>query len=346
MVRTAPSQADIELIAMLAARGVVVSATQLERWRRAGLLPRPQVSSDGRLGTRVTHPGGLADLVASVARHARRGRPLEITAFAVFLDGHDSVSDGLLLAGVRRAAENFAAEWERCRAQAVRALQTADPDAPVDELAIAEHIAAEFARNNGRMVRQWRRNLRRHPPPDATADNRENVLGGALTTVFRLMGADQPEADDSLVDLAAASGSNGAFETAPFADSPAVPEGAVALRGVFGGFDAVSILRRAGDVTADELRHGFVVFSALSRVISAVPEDVRYFLGALDIPCPDPENPEGSALMLLAFLKMSAPLIDTGPLIEIGQHLGLFSERDSAQIQRSARWLNARPVGW
>ncbi|MFE2724087.1 hypothetical protein [Kitasatospora sp. NPDC059327] len=40
MPRTPPSGADAELINALAARGVTVSAYQLERWRTAGLLPR------------------------------------------------------------------------------------------------------------------------------------------------------------------------------------------------------------------------------------------------------------------------------------------------------------------
>ncbi|MDX3213879.1 hypothetical protein PV421_48000, partial [Streptomyces scabiei] len=48
MARGAPSPADLQVIRELAARGAMVTTSQLESWRRAGLLPRHRRRGLGR----------------------------------------------------------------------------------------------------------------------------------------------------------------------------------------------------------------------------------------------------------------------------------------------------------
>jgi hypothetical protein len=344
VVRSAPSRADQELIHELAASGSRVSATQLERWRAAGLLPRPRIKRLGIAGTAAVHPPGTAELAASIARHGRRGRPFEVTALAVFIEGYP-VPDDLLLAGVRRIVTDFATEWTQCRSDAVAAVEAANSGEPVDELAVAEQLALQAVRGNGRAVRQWRRSLRRNPPPpDATPDNREEVLAGALTSVVRLLVGDAPEHDDSLAELAAAAGASGAFETAPFADSPVVPEGPSVLRAIFTGYDIESLRAGAESVTAEELRHGLTVFVGLSRLFLALPEQLRHYLGVPGLPVPDPKEPEGVVLLLLSFLAMSQGGLDLAPILDACLEHGVILAAEAVPLADSARWLNARGV--
>ncbi|MEU4161728.1 hypothetical protein [Actinoplanes sp. NPDC026670] len=85
MVRKPPSSADVALIDAAAARGAVISATQLERWRRAGLLPdnRRHGAGQGR-GSTSTAPAGIIDLVVWLSAHARPGRRPHHVALEAF----------------------------------------------------------------------------------------------------------------------------------------------------------------------------------------------------------------------------------------------------------------------
>ncbi|MBC7271972.1 hypothetical protein ACF09G_36185 [Streptomyces albogriseolus] len=75
MPRTPPSGADAELIALLAARGVKVSAYQLERWRAQGLLPRNPYRSLGRGRGRAARLTPEITVTAELlGRTARQGR--------------------------------------------------------------------------------------------------------------------------------------------------------------------------------------------------------------------------------------------------------------------------------
>ncbi|WOI60908.1 hypothetical protein [Streptomyces fradiae] len=62
MARGAPSPADLRVIRELVAREVVVTASQLESWRRAGLLPRHRRRGLGR------GRGSVVDAVDPVVR--------------------------------------------------------------------------------------------------------------------------------------------------------------------------------------------------------------------------------------------------------------------------------------
>lgn len=342
-MRSVASRADQDLIKALAARHVVVSGTQLERWRHAGLLPRAERRWDGKYGSHAVHQDGLMDHVEDVARHVRRGRPLEVTAVAVFAEGKRSVPDALLMAGVQRIADDFASDWATQRQRARLTLEQTQSGEPVDELAIAEYLSAEIAGSGGQMVRSWRQNLRRHPTSEMTPANREVVVTGAVTSVMRLLAGDQPESDDSLVELAAASGAAGAFEKAPFADAPMVSEGVSALRNVFQDLDISQLPQVVRTVTAEELRHGAVVFRALCQIFTAVPDEARYYLGVTVFPTFVPEDPASSVLFLLAFLLLSRGGLDVAPWAAVAVQWEIFDESAAAQVVQSAAWLNSRP---
>ncbi|GAA1028162.1 hypothetical protein GCM10009557_12210 [Virgisporangium ochraceum] len=85
MPRKPPSPADDALLAAAAARGVRVSAYQLERWRAAGLLPRNLVDRTGPgRGTTSVAPDEALDLAVWLARNdgpGRRRRDVALEAF-------------------------------------------------------------------------------------------------------------------------------------------------------------------------------------------------------------------------------------------------------------------------
>lgn len=75
MPRTPPTGADAELIALLAARGVKVSAYQLERWRAQSLLPRNPYRSLGRgRGRAAQLTPEIITTAELLGRTARQGR--------------------------------------------------------------------------------------------------------------------------------------------------------------------------------------------------------------------------------------------------------------------------------
>ncbi|MFB6392391.1 hypothetical protein [Polymorphospora lycopeni] len=75
MVRRQASVADTALIAAASERGAAPTATQLERWRAAGLLPRNEQRGAGRgRGSVSTTPPESIDLVMWLSAHARPGR--------------------------------------------------------------------------------------------------------------------------------------------------------------------------------------------------------------------------------------------------------------------------------
>lgn len=111
MARGAPSPADLRVIHELAARGMVVTASQLESWRRAGLLPRHRRRGLGR------GRGSVVDAVdpvvvksaAVLARHLRQGRDRRLAVLEWFAEAGMAVGPGATvvpeppLAAVREA---------------------------------------------------------------------------------------------------------------------------------------------------------------------------------------------------------------------------------------------------
>lgn len=88
MPRTPPSRADQELIQALAAEGVTVTPTQLERWRREGYLPRNRRQGLGRgAGSRSEIAAGTADYIDALTAQAGQGRSMHQTILALFMAG-------------------------------------------------------------------------------------------------------------------------------------------------------------------------------------------------------------------------------------------------------------------
>ena len=87
MPRSGPGAADRELVSQLAARGLAVSAAQLERWRRGGLLPGNSREWPGRGRGSVSRPvPEAAEIAAALARHARQGRDLRLAVLDWFAE--------------------------------------------------------------------------------------------------------------------------------------------------------------------------------------------------------------------------------------------------------------------
>lgn len=111
MARGAPSPADLQVVRELAARGVTVTASQLESWRRAGLLPRHRRRGLGR------GRGSVVDVVdpvmvesaAVLARHLRQGRDRRLAVLEWFAEAGVAAQPGAVrvpeppLAAVREA---------------------------------------------------------------------------------------------------------------------------------------------------------------------------------------------------------------------------------------------------
>lgn len=111
MARGAPSPADLQVVRELASRGVMVTASQLESWRRAGLLPRHRRRGLGR------GRGSVVDVVdpvvvesaAVLARRLRQGRDRRLAVLEWFAEAGGAAQPGAVrvpeppLAAVREA---------------------------------------------------------------------------------------------------------------------------------------------------------------------------------------------------------------------------------------------------
>ncbi|MFI6475726.1 hypothetical protein ACIBL5_36460 [Streptomyces sp. NPDC050516] len=87
MARGSVGGADRELIARLAERNLVVSATQLERWRREGLLPAHQRRGLGRgRGSAAVLEDRVVEAAAALARHTRQGCDLRWTVLTWYIE--------------------------------------------------------------------------------------------------------------------------------------------------------------------------------------------------------------------------------------------------------------------
>lgn len=88
MARGAPSPADQQVVRELAAREMVVTASQLESWRRAGLLPRHRRRGLGRGRGSVVDAVDpvVVESAAALARHLRQGRDRRLAVLEWFAE--------------------------------------------------------------------------------------------------------------------------------------------------------------------------------------------------------------------------------------------------------------------
>ncbi len=78
-----------ELLAAAAHAGEEISAHQLKRWRRAGLIPRPRVVHEqGVRGSRALYPAWVIEQLLAVAGLHRTVRGLSELVIAVWWEGH------------------------------------------------------------------------------------------------------------------------------------------------------------------------------------------------------------------------------------------------------------------
>ena len=96
-----------EVIKAASAAGFEVSPSQLARWHRAGLVPRPRQQALGRgQGTASIYPSGTSLQVVAVCRLLEKHRSLDRAGFQLWWDGYD-VPDSLIRGAVERAAREF-----------------------------------------------------------------------------------------------------------------------------------------------------------------------------------------------------------------------------------------------
>jgi hypothetical protein len=159
-VRTAPSAADLELIATLRENDLQVSVAQLERWRALGLLPRAIVVRPTFGGSRVEpHSPAVLEAAALLAQVSARGRPWQLAALTLF-DERGTLSTPAVRACslflVERQTRYLRKAWQRAEGEVGVAL---DPD---DELAdLAWHAGRHTPRS---VVREIRNEVRlAHP---------------------------------------------------------------------------------------------------------------------------------------------------------------------------------------
>ncbi|MFJ8955290.1 hypothetical protein ACIRO1_34880 [Streptomyces sp. NPDC102381] len=180
MPRSKPSAADQGLLDRARAAGHPVSASQLERWRRRGLLPQPSRIYLGRHGSRSVYPAYAGDLVCALARHRAPGRRSDDLALLAFFDGAHVPELALKLA-IARAY--FAGRLRH--EDAASRLAARVPDSWADELGAVYEAAEADAHldidKGGRAIRQMRINLRRLPElARASREELEERLVGVL----------------------------------------------------------------------------------------------------------------------------------------------------------------------
>ncbi|MGW2802414.1 hypothetical protein [Streptomyces sp. NPDC001269] len=88
MARGAPSPADLQVIRELASQELVVTDSQLESWRRAGLLPRHRRRGLGRGRGSVVDAVDpvVVESAAALARHLRQGRDRRVAVLEWFAE--------------------------------------------------------------------------------------------------------------------------------------------------------------------------------------------------------------------------------------------------------------------
>lgn len=315
MTRTGPSATDKTLLDVLSARGVVVTASQLERWRRAGLMPRPRQLHLGSHGSRTEYEKPLqqvADHVAAVAARSRRGRSAALTAVAVTADGY--VVDGdLLRRGHREAvalAETTIAIWLE-QAYAVAAGRQ-----PVDELEQAEMLARAALAWPGRTRTFWRRNLADSEVLDGSSV--DAVLESALTAMAQLIFGGDPSPEAIYEAIAALGIQDFAIALATGGDPAGVDLDARAMqasrlmREQFDGTPVLQRLNRVIDAPAAVLRAASTVAVTVWIVLQRTGVLGRV---AAVLPPPTGDNPAMHAVAVAFVLHLAGTVgLEVEPL--------------------------------
>ncbi|MCQ4045791.1 hypothetical protein ACFOSC_27755 [Streptantibioticus rubrisoli] len=142
-------------MAAVSAAGVTVSAAQLERWRRWGLLPRATRTWQGKYGSTCSLPEGSVELATALGRRARRGRGWADLAVLAWMDGAP-VKPSVLARSVRHSTRTLL-ETVHAELEQEMAASPVPEDLRLDpayEQAEAMARIVEGQRNSGRRVTQ------------------------------------------------------------------------------------------------------------------------------------------------------------------------------------------------
>lgn len=187
-MRTDPSAADLELLSgVREGYGVGVSATQLERWRSRGLLPRVRVVRERFGGTTVPpHSEEVLRAAALLGSISRRGRAWQLDAERLFNEGHPLTQEALRETAaylVRVENGKMRTAWEAAK---TRAAPADDPD---EEAAEIGELAAALLPNS--MKRAVQKEIELAHPECGSKDDLREYADRALT--WRMVDLVEPE---------------------------------------------------------------------------------------------------------------------------------------------------------
>lgn len=342
MVRVSPSAVDLALIDEVSRRGVRVTASQFERWRACGLLPRPTHEPLNGRGSRTSYGQSVAQIaehVAAVAHRSRRGLRACVTAVAVTADGCP-VADALLEQGYIYLLDEVIVLLD----EAFAAASTGYVDPPQDELEAAERVAQALLPTLKTTMRPWIANVRRAHLADTEPVS--SVLASAVTAVVQLLRGSEPD-PDAIFEMTTAMGTTemtAAIALAGNGDRPSPSlEPRAAIAALFGeafvGRPIRESLVTARMATAREIRAAGLLtttlWSTLTRV-DVIPD-------GLDIVRPSGDRPVMYALAIALLLRVvDEDAIEVEPLCQIGMDAGWFDATAAEQLLAAAAILNQR----
>jgi len=129
----APFEKSTELLLRAQQQGYALSAYQLVRWHRAGLLPRPgQYPLKGARGTCSLYPPGTGEQILLLCSLRVRERRLAHLAWQIWLAGY-RVEDRLIRPQLRQAATRIS-NWMQWLADFKQALSGHDVEQALDRI--------------------------------------------------------------------------------------------------------------------------------------------------------------------------------------------------------------------
>jgi hypothetical protein len=170
-----------DLIKSAASLGYAITAAQLARWHRAGLLPRPSQRSLGRgRGTETVYPGGTSVQLVALCHRKEEERRLDRLAFGLWWDGF-SVDPDVVKDFLKANARSMEGKLR----EAVATGQVAGTfGAPLRQVLGPQRIAAIAARldagdpDTGTTVLPWES----APPGIPSLDDLADMLGRAMAS--------------------------------------------------------------------------------------------------------------------------------------------------------------------
>ncbi|MFD3880358.1 hypothetical protein [Streptomyces microflavus] len=158
MVRTEPSARDRHLIQAVAASGLKLSPYQLERWRAAGLIPRPGPGTLLRSGNTEIYTPETATLVAGLLTCAPLCRSHDDLALLAFFNEVPVPCEPVRTALLKTYFPQYTKVREQ-QSEELQRIPAQDRDEALPEYNWAE-AAAALDMQNREAVRQMRDNLR------------------------------------------------------------------------------------------------------------------------------------------------------------------------------------------